>query len=642
MRDRGNSSTGTGRRWQAKSRIGVLALAFGLGALLAVPAARTNAPGDVLYAPAPPMEFLSYARTVRLQHPAVHGTLLATFEHRHRNFAPAPFLIEKSADDGRTWRPLARVADGEIGPGHPWPNFFQPHFFELPVALGKYPAGTLLLAGNVCPADVSQTHLQLWRSADHGAHWQALGAFQKGGGFGEGRGIWEPFLALDRRGDLVCFFSDERRSAAHSQILAHLVSHDGGDTWGDEVVDVTGPDRADRPGMATVARVPGGRYAMAYEVCGPHACEVHVRTSPDGDDWGDPADLGPRPQTGDGRYLANTPYLAWAPAGGPHGRLLLAACAEKRADGGAPAPESGQVVFTDVHGGAGPWSWMPAPFHPVTDPPGDTQANYSPCLLPSPDGAALRLSTASGGTPGQIRTQTAAAGLLPYAAPFGAGTDAGWIDYGGAWSVQGGALWVAADGDGDKAVAGATNWTDYALAAGVALMTPGRAGLLVRVSDPDIGANALGGYYIGLDTADGSLFVGRADGEWATLAQARLPGGIATGAWFHITVRVRGSDLTATARPAVGTGTPVTLRVSDTHFPAGAIGVRADHALAAWRNVEARPIAPRSVPPSAANKQGRVAAAEASANRGNFLNEGTINVTVVYGRGNIHALLPKR
>ena len=587
-RNRQGDGQGPGSRGRIRFLPGVLALTVGLVALLLLPPAQTNAPGTLLYTPAPPMEFLSYARTIRLQHAgAVSDTLLATFEHRHRDFSPAPFLIKKSRDGGRTWRPLARVQDGEIGFGHPWPNFFQPHFFEMPVTLGKYPAGTLLLAGNVCPADVSQTHLQLWRSTDHGAHWAALGAFQEGGGYREGRGIWEPFLALDRGGRLACYFSDERRSPAHSQLLAHLLSRDGGDHWGKEVVDVTGPDRIDRPGMATVAHIPGGHYVMAYEVCGPHACEVHVRTSSDGDTWGDPADLGPRPQTGDGRFLANTPYLAWTPAGGPSGALLLAACSEKYVAGGAAAPESGQIVFINTGGGEGPWSWMPAPFHPVTDPPGDTQANYSPCLLPAPDGATLRLSTASGGTPGQVRTEAAGAGVLPYTAPFGAGTDAGWIDYGGAWAVEGGAYWNAG-GAGDKAVAGSTGWTDYTLTADVALTTPGRAGLLVRVSDPGVGADALRGYYVGLETAGGVLFVGREDGGWTPLGRSRLPGGISVGPWYRLSVRVRGSVLTATARIAGGKGVAATLRVTDTHLRSGAVGVRADGAIAAWRNLQAR------------------------------------------------------
>ena len=77
------------------------------------------------------------------------------------------------------------------------------------------------------------------------------------------------------------------------------------------------------------------------------------------------------------------------------------------------------------------------------------------------------------------------------------------MDYGGAWSVEGGAYWNAG-GNGDKAVAGSTGWTDYTLTADIALTAAGRAGLLVRVSDPDMGADALHGYYVGLETATGT------------------------------------------------------------------------------------------------------------------------------------------
>lgn len=577
-----------------KFRRFTLALALCIAVAFGVWSARANAPGDVVYAPTGGTEFVGYARTILLQHSgAANGMLLTTFEHWHSDKTPTPFLIERSADGGKTWHPLSAVFDGETGPGHPWPIMFQPFLFELPRALGRYPAGTLLLAGNACPAEANATHFQLWRSRDQGAHWAYVSTFQTGGGGAPGRGIWEPFLTLNRRGDLICYFSDERQWATHSQFLGHIVSTDGGDSWGAEIPDVASAAQADRPGMATVARLPNGRFVMAYEVCGPHNCEVRVKTSPDGETWGmGPADIGTRPETADGRFLANSPYLVWSPAGGPQGTLLLSAQFEHPITGGGLAPENGQVLFRNTQAGNGPWDWTPAPFQPVTTKRGNTNPNYSPGLLALPDGS-VRLTAASGGGAfGQERTAVAGAGSLPYVAPFGRGTDAGWITYGGDWSLTDGVYSDTACGAGDKAVAGATGWTDYTLAADVRLTSAGQAGLLVRVSDPAVGMDALHGYYVGLSSDGGSVFVGREDGAWTPLGSTRVAGGIAVGAWYHVTVRVVGASLMATAQRTGGKSAPATLRITDAHWASGAVGLRAVNATASWRNVEVRPVKP--------------------------------------------------
>ena len=51
----------------------------------------------------------------------------------------------------------------------------------LDQALGGYPAGTIILAGNSIPADLSKTQLDLYVSTDSGATWKFISHIANGG-----------------------------------------------------------------------------------------------------------------------------------------------------------------------------------------------------------------------------------------------------------------------------------------------------------------------------------------------------------------------------------------------------------------------------------------------------------------------------
>ncbi|KAK9489122.1 exo-alpha-sialidase [Lipomyces doorenjongii] len=238
--------------------------------------------GSVLYPLAAPNEAM-----VTLAPKAQNGKLLATFEHWYTqnatstltNGTAAPFVILESSDNGTTWSTISEVYDPQTGPGHPASYMYQPFLFEFPLQLGIYPAGTILLVGNTVPADGSYTDFFSWRSSDQGQTWTPVGSWQQGGPGGSG--IWEPFLYLNSQGQLVAVFSDERDNANHSQKLVHVVSDDGGDTWGPVIEDVASRAQPDRPGMAT-----------------PN-CRVRYKLSDDGVTWNAP-DIGYPVQTTDG------------------------------------------------------------------------------------------------------------------------------------------------------------------------------------------------------------------------------------------------------------------------------------------------------------------------------------------------------
>lgn len=311
----------------------------------------------VLYTPAPddPTPGSMYPRVICLEHSGErNGTFLATFEqYRHE---PPVFPVYRSVDEGRTWILHSEIADQVNG----WGLRYQPHLYELPSALGDMPAGTILAAGNSIPKDWTKTKIDLYKSTDGGSTWSFLSSLALGGKpeiYEDA--VWEPFLLLDGNGDLVCYYSDERKkSEGYNQLLLHRVSKDG-IHWGPEVYDVAVPDGVTRPGMAVVSRLANGSYMMTYEVMdgpGMPNCPMYYKLSPDGLDWGDPSDLGSRVQTQDGQFLGATPYHVWTPTGGPNG-MIVAAGKGYRTD---TETVSTTVYLVNYNNGEGPWHLLPS------------------------------------------------------------------------------------------------------------------------------------------------------------------------------------------------------------------------------------------------------------------------------------------
>ena len=376
----------------------------GLGALAAAPASAQATTG-VLYAPnvsANPSEDASYPRVIRLAHSgSADGELLATFSHSGIGSTKANFPIYKSTDDGKTWSPspIGTVTDTV----HGW-DLDGPTLFELPQAEGTLPAGTLLAAGTAWNhGDYTQQSVEVFASTNGGVSWsyRSSCAAESGLANTEGHGIWEPEFAVASNGDLVCYYSDERPSTnGYAQVLAHVVSTDGGATWGSEVYDVAVQDGVQRPGMTTVVKLPNGTYGMTYEDCKAGfdpdtACSVYFKTSPDGENWAPASSLGSLVQTNDGRHFLHTPQLAWSPIGGPNGTLLISGQRlVSGADGSITVQdESGTVLLANTDLGVGSWTETTAPVS--TNPTGGYDgsetacAGYSSPILPSVSGSTI-------------------------------------------------------------------------------------------------------------------------------------------------------------------------------------------------------------------------------------------------------------
>jgi hypothetical protein len=130
-----------------------------------------------------------YARAVQLK----SGAFLATWE----NYSPEPpkvyFPIYKSTDEGASWTQISKVEDTVNG----WGLRYQPFIYQLPVAIGSYPAGTLVLAGNSIPTDLSKTKIDIYVSKDDGVTWSFASSVASGGKAQPTNGltpVWEPLL----------------------------------------------------------------------------------------------------------------------------------------------------------------------------------------------------------------------------------------------------------------------------------------------------------------------------------------------------------------------------------------------------------------------------------------------------------------
>lgn len=564
--------------------------------------------GSTLYTPnvaTNPDDRVSYPDAIRLEHSgSANGQILSTFERRTTtpdDSAPGTvtnpgrgWIIKHSTDGGTSFSTLSLITPAEHAD---WPYTVQPHLLELSQASGSYPAGTLLLGVVLADLAVDQTRMQIYRSTDHGASWSWTGNVMA---TTSGPRAWEPDLVQLADGSIATYFAYEGQgNGPNSQTIVHKLSTDGGTTWGALTTDWQFPGGSahlnDRPGMPTVTRMGNGSYMMAIESCGypGEYCQIRTKSSTDGLTWGSgPSDLGTRVQATSGHGISGNPHIVWTPSGGPNGRvLMIAGEITNSLTDYATTGNTHQTIFENNNYGVGAWTELTAP---IKWTPGGTQSGYRSTILPSTSGNSILYFTASwtgSGLRNSIVYGQANSGILPFTDQFASGTDVGWQTYGGTWGVNVGEYSVTSSGRGEKSLFGSTSWSDYTMQSDVKLNAAGNAGLLLRVSNPRVGADAHSGYYVGISSADGGAFIGRENDSWSRLGAVQpLPGGVATNTWYHLSVRAVGCTFTIGVHPVASTAAPTTFTETDPGcFTSGQAGVRMDSTPASWRNVTVTP-----------------------------------------------------
>ncbi|MGW2523798.1 RICIN domain-containing protein [Streptomyces sp. NPDC001617] len=306
------------RSWAKAAAIGAVAAL----APFAAPAASAHAvtySGGVMWQPpsgAPSYGSL-YAHAIRLEHSTdSNGTLLASFEQYSDNGMP----VYRSTDSGRTWTKISTIHDQV----NSWNNIqLEPVLYELPQAVGSFPAGTIIAAGDSIPADNSKTKIDMYASTDHGVTWSFVSSIATGGKAVDTNGntpVWEPYFMVANN-KLIAWISDQR-DPAHGQKLAHFTTTDGVN-WSSEIDDVAYPAYAARPGMAIVARLGNGKYMLTYEYCGAPSggCPVYYKIADNPENFA--STTGVQLITTDGHKPDGDPYVTWLPTGGPDGTIVV-------------------------------------------------------------------------------------------------------------------------------------------------------------------------------------------------------------------------------------------------------------------------------------------------------------------------------
>jgi len=367
----------------------------------AEPAAAAQA-GQVLYSPnlsTYPKGTAGYPRAITVQHDgSASRTVLATFARSGHN-GPTTLPVYRSTNSGSSWSQISTVSSNTPG----W-DLEAPTLYEVPRTINGLNQGDLLAAGTAWRiGDYTTQKVEVFKSTNGGVSWSYLSNCTQTSGLPDtwGHGIWEPTFLVTDNNTLACFISDERpaNSPTNNQIIGHYTSTNGGQSWSSSLTpDIAFPaDNRARPGMQTFALLPNGDFLMSYEMCRDatnpdHACEVYVKRSADGSNWGPADNAGTLVRTRDDRELLHTPYIAWVPGGGPDGTVLISGQRVVAGPTGSKTvlAESGHVLFVNTNLGVGAWTEAETPV--TVNPTGGYAAGvpscpgYSTPMIPREDG----------------------------------------------------------------------------------------------------------------------------------------------------------------------------------------------------------------------------------------------------------------
>ena len=127
---------------------------------------------------------------------------------------------------------------------------------------------------------------------------------------------------------------------------------------------------------------------------------------------------------------------------------------------------------------------------------------------------------------------------------------------------------VPGSASGAKALAMATVFTNFIYEADISVGPVGNAGLIFRVSKPDIGADTYEGYYAGISSERSELEVGCAANSWRGITN--VPMKFVANTVYHLKVQALGARL----RIFVGDNPRPVADVVDDQYAGGMIGVR--------------------------------------------------------------------
>ncbi|WP_462411418.1 family 43 glycosylhydrolase [Neobacillus sp. Marseille-QA0830] len=177
----------------------------------------------------------------------------------------------------------------------------------------------------------------------------------------------------------------------------------------------------------------------------------------------------------------------------------------------------------------------------------------------------------------------------------------GWKTYGGTWSVNDGKYTVKS-GPGYKAVLENPEFTDYILEADVQVTSGTEAGLIFRASDLAVGADALEGYFLGINPQNQYAILGQfKEGKWTEIAQRKIP--VKYKETYHLKVVISEGHIQAfiNDNPLNTDPYPKFDLVSNTHLSTAKVGFRTFNADATFDNLKVTPYVEKITGPTYTN-----------------------------------------
>jgi signal transduction histidine kinase len=177
---------------------------------------------------------------------------------------------------------------------------------------------------------------------------------------------------------------------------------------------------------------------------------------------------------------------------------------------------------------------------------------------------------------------------LPYHDSFREHSAHEWKPLGGSWRIQDDAMINWSDEQGSKLITGSPDWANYQVSSDLRLLAHGGdVGLIIRVSQAEVGTDAYRGYYVGLRSSDSAIVMGRANHSWITDRPVPFGERIQSGRWYRLRVVAFGCTIAVEASdPVTGVYGYSALQDDPKHcILKGQLGLRSTDTSSAWRNV---------------------------------------------------------
>lgn len=153
----------------------------------------------------------------------------------------------------------------------------------------------------------------------------------------------------------------------------------------------------------------------------------------------------------------------------------------------------------------------------------------------------------------------------------------GWTTYGGTWTLSDGQYTVASN-PGAKSMLD-TNFSNMIYEADVTAGSTGNAGLIFRVTNPGTGTDAYTGYYAAIDVPNQRVMLGKANNNWTSITT--VPMSLTANTKYHLKIEAQDSSIMV----YVGDMTTPKIKVTDSSYVGGAVGVRTYNSAAKFDNI---------------------------------------------------------